>query len=106
MYREGRAMIYLDTIALAILDLADPQAKPPFKDIRLYRNYAVLLLAKGVATTEEDVHNAWSAWAAEHRTQSKCIVPFSQLTLSEQMMDTPYVDAIRQLARAMTMGKY
>jgi hypothetical protein len=64
-------MMYLDQITADIRSLADdgdgytcPGAET------LYRLYAVLCLAKGETVTAEDVHNAWSVWAAEHRQQS------------------------------------
>lgn len=91
-------MNYLDLIAAEIQRTAHPDSIPPDEDLPLYRQYAVLLLAKGQEVTLEDVHNAWAAWASEHDSESWSIIPFKELSLSAQRKDQPYVDAIHAVA--------
>lgn len=91
-------MNYLDLLAAEIQRTAHPESTPPDADLPLYRQYAVLLLAKGTEVTAEDVHNAWSAWASEHDADSRNLVPFKELPLSVQRWDDAYVDAIRAVA--------
>lgn len=94
-------MNYLDVIAAAIQREADPEATPPDEDLPLYRQYAVLLLTKGDTVTAPDVHHAWAAWASEHDSSHRHLVPFKELSLSEQKKDEPYAEAIRTVATAM-----
>ena len=96
-------MNYLDLLAADIQREADPASSPPDEDLALYRLYAVLLLAKGVEVTDEDVHNAWSAWAAEHDPESPKIAPFKELSLGTQRKDGPYTKAIRSVAARLNM---
>ena len=67
----------------------------------LFLLYGVLLLAKGEAVTREDVHNAWVAWMAIKGEDHQSMVPFSQLPPETQAEDSPFVLAIRQVARAI-----
>lgn len=94
-------MNYLDKIAAEIQRAADPQALPPDEDLPLYRQYAVLLLAKGAAVTLEDVHNAWAAWASDHDPENRRLLPFKELSLGIQHKDQAYVDAIHAVAARM-----
>lgn len=94
-------MNYLDKIAAEIQRTADPNALPPDEDLPLYRQYAVLLLAKGTEVTAEDVHNAWAAWASDHDPLSRDILPFKELSLRDQRRDEPYVEAIRKVAEQL-----
>lgn len=98
-------MNYLDLIAAEIQRVADPEATPPDEDLSLYRQYAVLMLAKGQAVTSEDVHNAWAAWASEHDPRHRHLIPFKELSLSEQRKDEPYVEAIQEVALGMGIEK-
>ncbi len=91
-------MNYLDILAAEIQRTADPEAAPPDDDLPLYRQYAVLLLAKGQDVTVEDVHNAWAAWASDHEPGSRNLLPFKELSLSAQRKDETYVNAIREVA--------
>ncbi len=98
-------MNYLDKIAAEIQRMAHPEAEPPDEDLPLYRQYAVLLLAKGQDVTAEDVHNAWAAWASDYDPESRNLLPFKELSLRAQRKDEPYVNAIRQVAEHMRLGK-
>jgi hypothetical protein len=60
----------------------------------------VLLLAKGEHVEPADVHNAWVAWMVEHDANHESLVPFSKLDPSVQAEDSPYVLAIRAVARS------
>lgn len=65
------------------------------KNTSLYLCYALLSYSKGLATTLEDVHHAWSAWTnLEGRSDHPSIIPFDQLTLEKQELDRPYMEAI------------
>lgn len=94
-------MNYLDVIAAEIQRTADPKALPPDEDLPLYRQYAVLLLAKGKNVTAEDVHNAWAAWASEHKPESRDLLPYKELSLRDQRRDQTYVDAVHRVAERM-----
>lgn len=96
-------MNYIDKIAGMIArDIGDqPNDDGVYAEINLYRNYAVLLLAKGVTTTPEDVHNAWSAWQASIRPRHHSLIPFEMLNTDTQALDAPYVLAIHRVARRL-----
>ena len=89
---------YIDDYAEAIHNVAPPETEE-WNWQPLYRYYAVLMLAKGEAVTDEDVHNAWAAWAAEHSPHSRSLVPFEALPQFVQDMDKPYTEAIHEVAR-------
>ncbi|MFC7375578.1 hypothetical protein ACFQS2_00365 [Brachybacterium sp. GCM10030267] len=93
---------YLDNIALQIRARV-PASNLPDDDVRgLFRIYAVLLLAKGVAVAPEDVHNAWAAWMIEKDSTHEAIVPFSALPRDVALEDTLYAEAIRIAAEMMS----
>lgn len=94
-------MNYLDLLAAEIQRTADPESKAPDEDLPLYRQYAVLLLAKGTEVTPEDVHNAWAAWASEHDPDHRNLLPFKELSLSVQRWDEIYAQAIRDVAKRL-----
>lgn len=96
-------MNYLELLGAEIQREADPESTPPDEDMPLYRLYALLLLAKGDEVTDEDVHNAWAAWATEHQPESNKIVPFKELSLRSQRKDDPYAEAIRRVARRLSI---
>jgi len=94
---------YLDEVGAAIsheLPKKDSRSTPP----DLLRLYAVLLLAKGVDVTAEDVHNAWSAWMQDRGSNDASIKPFAELDESVKQRDNPFVAAIRRAAEARTSG--
>lgn len=67
----------------------------------LARLYAFLALTSGAGTTNEEVHDAWAYWTAVDRDDPdhKSMVPFDDLDEDVQDLDTPYRDAIREVAR-------
>lgn len=89
---------YIEEIAIAIHGAAEPLVEPT-EDLPLYCIYAVLLLAKGAAVTDEDVHNAYAAWASEHLPNLRSLVPFGALPEYVQQLDRPYTAAIHTVAR-------
>ena len=94
-------MTYLDAVAEDIRR-AIPHAILPDEDTsNFFLSYAVLLLAKGDAVTREDVHNAWVAWMEVKGDEHESMVPFDQLPLATQGEDSPFVLAIRAVARSM-----
>jgi len=75
------------------------QSELPEKGLdELFNAYAVLALSKGTAVTNEDVHDAWSAWATKFDPDNKSLVPFSELSSETQRFDTPFTKAIREVA--------
>ncbi|WP_240805812.1 hypothetical protein [Streptomyces sp. BPSDS2] len=61
--------------------------------------YAVLLKAKGEQVTDEDVHDAWSAWMQSVDSTHEALIPFGDLDPETRAFDAPYADAIRAAAR-------
>lgn len=94
-------MSYLDDLATTIRGYVPAEALPTGDLDALFRLYAVLALAKGDATTTEDVHNAWAAWMQERNVDHRSLRPFSDLDSAKQAADKPYVDAIRAAAREL-----
>jgi len=64
----------------------------------LFDTYAVLAFSKGPAVTDEDVHDAWSAWATKFDPKNGLIVPFDELSPKIKNLDSPYTKAIRSVA--------
>jgi hypothetical protein len=94
---------YLDDVAADIRNAVAADALPDEDTTGLFLSYAVLLLAKGEGVTREDVHNAWVAWMAskgEGDESHESMVPFSELPPETQAEDSPFVIAIRTVARA------
>lgn len=88
-----------------ILDLANQirskfdSSELPDKGLdELFNSYAVLALSKGTAVTNEDVHDAWSAWATKFDPDNKSLLPFSELPAEVQKSDTPFTKAIREVS--------
>ncbi|WP_405016968.1 hypothetical protein OHV05_07615 [Kitasatospora sp. NBC_00070] len=92
-------MTYLDDLAHLIRSCLPPTAAPPADSDDLFRIYAVLLRAKGEQVTDEDVHDAWSAWMQSVDGTHRALVPFRELPARTQAFDTPYAEAIREAAR-------
>lgn len=63
--------------------------------LRLFRFYALLALAKGTETTREDVHNAWVAWMVEIDVTHTALVPFGELSEDQHRQDDPFLAAIK-----------
>lgn len=91
-------MNYLSELADAIRAEVPQNLLPEEDSDLLFLLYAVLLLAKGVSVTTEDVHNAWSAWMTSLGQEHRSLVPFAQLSAETQAEDTPFVEAIRLVA--------
>ncbi|WP_049661481.1 hypothetical protein, partial [Kitasatospora sp. MY 5-36] len=72
-------MSHLDPIADLIRSCLPTEARPPEGADDLFRLYAVLLQAKGEQVTDEDVHNAWTAWTQTTDDTHRALVPFHDL---------------------------
>ncbi|MFH9969601.1 hypothetical protein ACH4PR_51720 [Streptomyces mirabilis] len=92
-------MTYLDPLAALIRSCLPPDAKPPADSDDLFRIYAVLLKAKGEQVTDEDVHDAWSAWMQSVDSTHEALIPFGDLDPETRAFDAPYAEAIRAAAR-------
>lgn len=92
-------MTYLDTLAADIRETIPSDALPAEDTTSLFLMYAVLLLAKGEKVTREDVHNAWVAWMVGKGAEHESLVPFAELPAETQVEDSPFVVAIRNVAR-------
>jgi hypothetical protein len=95
---------YLDDLAALIRSCLPADATPPAHCDDLFRIYAVLLRVKGEQVTDEDVHDAWSAWMQSVDSGHKALVPFDDLDVSVQAFDVPYAQAIRAAARHVSKG--
>ena len=94
-------LTYLDELGARIRSQV-PTADLPNENTRgLFRIYAVLLLAKGVAVTSADVHNAWAAWMAGIDPDHEALVPFQELDAEVALDDEPFAKAIRTVARGV-----
>lgn len=92
-------------------ELADEVRREVPKDVQpdadagdLFLIYGVLLLAKGESVTAEDVHNAWVAWMAARGEEHESMRPFSTLAGDTQEEDSPFVTAIRRVAKRRGIG--
>ncbi|WP_316529512.1 DUF7701 domain-containing protein [Kitasatospora brasiliensis] len=94
-------MSHLDPIADLIRACLPAEARPPAGCDDLFRIYAVLLQAKGEQVTDEDVHNAWTAWTQTTDDTHKSLVPFDDLDAATRALDAPYTLAIRTAARRL-----
>ncbi|RKT20211.1 hypothetical protein BX285_4695 [Streptomyces sp. 1114.5] len=92
-------MSHLDPIADLIRSCLPSEARPPTGSEDLFRIYAVLLQAKGEQVTDEDVHNAWTAWTQATDDSHRALVPFAELDARTRALDAPYTLAIRTAAR-------
>lgn len=89
---------YIRDLANQIRSKFSPSDLPDKGLDELFNSYAVLALSKGTAVTNEDVHDAWSAWATKFDPDNKSLVPFSKLPPETQKSDTPFTQAIREIA--------
>lgn len=92
-------MTYLDKLAEEIRGAVAPDALPDEDTSSLFRIYAVLLMAKGHEVTHEDVHNAWTAWMLDKGETHESMVPFAELSAETQAEDSPFMVAVRTVAR-------
>lgn len=96
---------YIRDIAKQIQGKVD-QTRLPSKGVdELFDTYAVLALAKGQDVTNEDVHNAWSAWAVKFDPHSESLVPFADLPPHVQADDVRFTEAIREVSEVITGEK-
>ncbi len=92
-------MNYLESLAKEIQRAVAGDALPDDDTSGLFLMYAVVLLARGEDTSREDVHNAWVAWMIAKGEQHESMVPFAELPAATQAEDSPFVLAIRSVAR-------
>ena len=91
-------MTYLDSVA-AELERELEGALPDTDGVAdLLRGYAVLLLAKGIDVTPEDVHNAWVAWMTARDPAHNALRPYRQLDDATKAEDEPFLHAIKRVA--------
>ncbi len=95
-------MTYLDALAEEIRRAVPSDVLPEEDTSSLFRIYAVLLLAKGEEVTREDVHNAWVAWMLDRGETHESMVPFAELSAETQAEDSPFMVAVRTVARQRT----
>lgn len=67
----------------------------------LFDTYAVLALSRGPETTDEDVHDAWSAWATKYDPDDDSNIPFNELSNEMKQKDTKYTQAICSVAKTL-----
>jgi hypothetical protein len=96
-------MNYLDVLAGEIRSAVAADALPDDTS-SLFRTYAVLLLARGEEVTRENVHNAWVAWMLDRGESHESMVPFAMLPAKTKEEDSPFVVAIRTIARRRALG--
>ncbi|MEV4705047.1 DUF7701 domain-containing protein [Actinoplanes sp. NPDC049316] len=72
----------------------------PGCDSNLLNLYALLAMTRGVNTSLEDVHDAWSIWRNPDAPRHRSLIPFEELTVEVQELDRKYMDAIRTAAVA------
>lgn len=90
---------YVAEVAAAIRQAIKPDLLPRGDVDLLFLFYAVLAMTRGVKTTAEDVHNAWTAWMVATGQDHDAMRPYSELPPDVQAEDVPYVRAIRSAAR-------
>jgi hypothetical protein len=92
---------YIRDIAERIKSKVDPSELPDKGLDELFDTYAVLALSKGGSVTNEDVHDAWSAWASKYDPTNSSLVPFDQLPKNIQSEDSRFTVAIREVAKSL-----
>jgi hypothetical protein len=97
-------LTYLDELAEAVRAAGPRDSLPDDDTSALFLGYAVLVLAKGENLTGEDVHNAWVARMASKGESYEAMVPFAPLPREAQDEDSPFVMAIRRVARERGQG--
>lgn len=67
----------------------------------LFSNYLSLACTSastGTPITNEEIHDAWSIWKNKVDKTHKSIIPYIQLPIEIQELDTPYTDAVNRAA--------
>lgn len=90
---------YLHDLAAEIRGEVPESMRADENNTDLFLIYAVLLLAKGEDVTCEDVHNAWAAWKAIRGEDHDSVRPFGELSEATRDEDSPFVTAIRRVAK-------
>lgn len=93
-------MTYIEEAAEGIRGRVDPSLVPKDDSSTLLRLYAVLATAKGIATSPEDVHDAWCAWMQGIDPSHDSIRPYSELDSETAAQDEPWVRAIHEFAES------
>jgi hypothetical protein len=94
-------MSYLDEIAGKVRAEVPTDLLPDEDDLdQLFRLYAVLVRAKGQATTNADVHDAWAAWMLGRGDNHESVKPYEQLDGETKQQDEPFLRAIRTVAES------
>jgi hypothetical protein len=91
----------MDDVADLVRECLPSEARPPEDATALFLIYALLVRAKGDATTAEDVHDAWSAWMATVNPEHDALLRFDELSPEARAQDTAYVHAIQEAARKL-----
>jgi hypothetical protein len=90
---------YLDEIAEKVRAKVPSDLLPDEDDLdQLFRLYAVLVRAKGQATSSADVHDAWAAWMLGRGDEHESVKPYEQLDGETKQEDEPFLTAIRAVA--------
>lgn len=92
-------MNYLQDIASRVRE-AIPADKLPDEDADdLLMSYAVLVESKGAEVTNEDVHDAWTAWMTKIDPDHGALIPYAELDAETKAQDSVFTEAIRRVAR-------
>ena len=94
---------YISAIARMLRSTIDDDLLPDGPIDGLLLNYAIVVLSVGEETSARDVHNAWAAWMAAVDRNHKSLVPFESLDRATAMSDEPFAEAIRSVARELTL---
>lgn len=78
--------------------IRDLSERLPDCDMDLVDLYALLALARGRATTLEDVHDAWAIWRNTSNPEHRSLIPFADLSPEVREMDRKYMKAIHEVA--------
>jgi hypothetical protein len=94
---------YIQEIAQKIKDKLDDVDLTGQGLDELFDSYAVLALSKGFSVTNNDVHDAWSAWATKYDPGNVSLVPFDNLPEEIKRQDTPFTLAIKSVAKDLEL---
>ncbi len=97
-------MTYLHDLAAEIHGEVPEAVRLDEDTTDLFLLYAILLLAKGEGVSREDVHNAWAAWKVIRGEDHESVRPFDELSDATKDEDSPFVTAIRRVARRRGVG--
>lgn len=89
-----------------VAELRDELApRLPDCDDELIDLYTQLGLQYGTATDLCQVHNAWAVWCNRTNPAHRSLIPFPFLSPEVQVLDQPYVDAIRASVDAVYVAQ-